>query len=345
MSKLKIAIIAPFPPLIGGMVQLAETLSDNFEKDGHKVFRLQLGAGRAGIFPFPFLFFQYIWYIPRIDYIINVSASGNALWCKDLPAILITRLFRKKAILYFVGGKAIDSFAGWSWFKKLPFHLANSIVVPAKLFKALLENNRVKTKILVIPHTVEVEPFQRKSNRKDEVEPTLLAAKALEVYSGFDLMLDVFALVKEKIPKIQFIIAGSGPEEKKLRKKVQAMNIADVTFLGEVAHDRMADIMHQSTVFIHGSKYESFGIVLVEAMASGLPVVAFNIGGIPEVVDNNVTGYLVDYGDINTFAMKIIKLIENQEKKQEFSTKAIERSELFSWKNLKEDWYDIYHKS
>ena len=82
------------------------------------------------------------------------------------------------------------------------------------------------------------------------------------------------------------------------------MNIKGVTFLGNVPHDDMPGLMRKSTVFVHGSRYESFGIVLVEAMASGLPVVAFNIGGIREVVVERKTGHLVNYGDVISFSNK-----------------------------------------
>ena len=60
MKNYKIAILAPFPPLIGGMVQLAESLYENIIKDNHKVYRLQLGSGIDGIIPFPYLYFQFI---------------------------------------------------------------------------------------------------------------------------------------------------------------------------------------------------------------------------------------------------------------------------------------------
>ena len=111
MSKLKIAIIAPFPPLIGGMVQLAETLSDNFEKDGHKVYRLSLGSGKAGILSFSYLYIHFFVIIPQYDIIHIISASGKSLWLKDLPAIILARLFRKRVIQNFVGGMAIEHFS------------------------------------------------------------------------------------------------------------------------------------------------------------------------------------------------------------------------------------------
>ena len=62
-------------------------------------------------------------------------------------------------------------------------------------------------------------------------------------------------------------------------------------------HENMPEIFNQGSIFVHATKYESFGLVLVEAMASSLPIVAFNIGGIPEVVKNGESGFLTDFYD------------------------------------------------
>lgn len=342
MTNYKIAILSPFPPHVGGMVELANTLSDNFERDGHRVYRLQLGTGITGIFPFPYLYFRFLSLIPRCDIVQIISASGRSLWGKDLPAIILARIFGKKSILNFGGGSLSDTLKKWSWWKKLPFYLADSIVVPTSLFKEILEESGVNKSIYVIPHTVDIEPFQKKEVEILENDPVLFAAKAMESYSGFDLLLDIFDKVKKKISNARFVIAGSGPVEFDLKAKTEEMDLRDVNFLGNIPHSEMADLMSKSKVFIHGTRYEAFGIVLVEAMAAGLPVVAFNIGGIPEVVIDEVTGYLVDYADLDLFAEKIILLLSDSGKFIEISNQAIRHSKMFKWKIIKHQWYNVF---
>jgi glycosyltransferase involved in cell wall biosynthesis len=327
------------------MAQLAETLSNNFEQDGHKVYRLSLGSGKTGILSFFYLYIYFLVIIPQYDIIHIISASGKSLWLKDLPAIILARLFRQMVVLNFVGGMAIDHFSEWPWIKRVPFRCANTVIVPTNILKEKIETDEIGVTIHVIPHVVDIEPFQKVKKDKKSRVPILLAAKALVPYAGFDLLLDIFIRVKKKIPDVQLWIAGSGPTQQDLEFKVKNMNIKGVTFLGNVPHDDMPGLMRKSTVFVHGSRYESFGIVLVEAMASGLPVVAFNIGGITDVVVDNVTGYLVNYGDINTFAMKIIKLIENKENIEVFTTNAIKHSDLFYWPKIRLAWYKIYNQS
>jgi glycosyltransferase involved in cell wall biosynthesis len=343
-QKPKIALLSPLSPLLGGMVQLAETLYENYRKEGYKVNRLQLGSGLQGLLPLPYLYFNFIITILRNDIIHIISASGNALWLKDLPAILFARLFNKKVILNFVGGMAIEKFKEWPWYKRLPFKLANCVVVPTNVLKenicSKLDNSRIK----VIPNAVDVDIFLNNNDCEKVAQPILIAAKGLEEYAGFELLLDIFKLVKRQIPNVQFWIAGTGSMEDNLRLKIKNEKIKDATLLGNVDHLKMPNLMEKSTIFIHGSKYESFGIVLVEAMASGLPVVSFRIGGIPDVVVDNVTGDLINYGEIDTFAKRIIELIENKDKYKSYSENAISQSKLFKWDRIKHQWENLFEE-
>ena len=339
--KYRIAILAPFPPLSGGMTQIARSLSINLKNDGHKIYRINLGKGLQGLFPFPKLYFQYFKIINRCDIVHIISASGNALWLKDLPAIIMSRILLKKVILNFVGGMALAHYAKWPWYKKLPFRWSSIVVVPTNIFKNLLIKNKSCAKVFTVPHVVDVQDFNKIQELSGNIL-ILLAAKSLQEYSGFDFLLDIFSQVKEKNHNAEFWIAGDGPKKKELIDKVKNMRLNGVRFLGNVEHERMPSVMKKATIFVHATRYESFGIALVEAMASSLPVISFNVGGIPEVIIDNMTGHLIPYGDKTHFAEAVSDLINNIDKRKRFGKNGKQHSNNFHWNTIRAYWYKLY---
>lgn len=337
----RVAILAPFPPVQGGMSTLSQELANRLADDGHKVTRVNLGSGKLGAFLLPLLYTRIFFAVLRSDIVLIISASGPALWGKDLPAILCARLLGKKAVLDFVGGAAVDKAASWGWLKKTPFLLSHAVVVPTKLFRDALLKAGIKVRFEVIPHSVDVETFgQSTSQTRNPL--ALLAAKGLMSYSGVDLLLDVFAKVQKLLPEAEFWIAGDGPCRSDLETRAKDLELLGVRFFGAVEHGEMPSLMGKASVLIHGTKYESFGIVLVEAMAAGLPIVAFDVGGIPEVVVHGQTGYLIPYGDTDAFASQVVELLRSPAMLEDMRNRVREHVQRFSWQAIRHDWYRLY---
>ena len=143
------------------MTQIAESLSKNLKNDGHQVHKIQLGKGLHGLIPYPKLYLEFIKVISKTDIVHIISASGNALLFKDLPAILFSRIFNKKVILNFVGGSAIDHFEDWIWFKKIPFRLANAVVLPTNILKDAINKKKSPYNLIKIPHVVDIKYFEK----------------------------------------------------------------------------------------------------------------------------------------------------------------------------------------
>tara|TARA_B100001113_G_scaffold169012_1_gene138258 strand:- start:1199 stop:2242 length:1044 start_codon:yes stop_codon:yes gene_type:complete len=342
-SKYRISILAPFPPLSGGMTQIAESLARNLNNDGHEVHRIQLGKGLQGLLPIPRLYFQFIKVFLKCDIIHIISASGNALLFKDLPAVLLSRILKKKVILNFVGGIAIEQFQQWPWYKRLPFRFSDIVVLPTDILKDVIKNNEPNFKVIKIPHVVDIKYFHVENILKND-KPILLAAKSLESYSGFDILIDIFFEIKLRFKNAELWIVGDGPQKNYLLNKVRMMNLNSVQFLGNINHRDMPSIMKKATLFVHGTRYESFGIALVEAMASSLPVVSFKVGGIPEVVIDKKMGYLIPYKDKTKFMKAVSDLICDYNKRKEFGENARNHSQNFSWDVIKLYWYELYKK-
>lgn len=143
-----------------------------------------------------------------------------------------------------------------------------------------------------------------------------------------DLFVRAIPLIHKEFPDYRFLIAGDGPEKSKLEQTAKNLKIDSIIeFIGW--QNEVAPILRNLEVFVFTSSDEGLGWVMLEAMASGCPVVASCVGGIPEVIDDSQNGMLVKSATPEEFADKIIYLIANPDKKRKISIKAREKIETF----------------
>ncbi|MBI5360228.1 MAG: glycosyltransferase family 4 protein [Planctomycetes bacterium] len=130
---------------------------------------------------------------------------------------------------------------------------------------------------------------------------------------GHDYLLETIKLVAGKMPFVRLLIVGEGPERTELEKLAREYGIAqNVIFLG--LRNDVKHILAISDLFVLASRYEGFGLVLLEAMAMRVPVIATGVGGVPEIIDDGVTGMLALHDRPDEFAAKITELLQNSEK-------------------------------
>jgi glycosyltransferase involved in cell wall biosynthesis len=137
------------------------------------------------------------------------------------------------------------------------------------------------------------------------------------------------ALIDQNITGFHLSFVGDGPSAIELKAFTKKEGLAKwITFLGHVKQPEK--VLAKSDILIHSTINEAFGMAIVEAMSCGLPVVAFRSGGIPEIVESGKHGFLIEPNDLDSFTAKVKELIQNPEKRSQFSTNAVERSEAFS---------------
>ena len=136
-------------------------------------------------------------------------------------------------------------------------------------------------------------------------------------------VIGIFAKVREQV-KSNLILIGDGPERSMAEELVRKLNIASsVCFLGK--QEEFSGVLANSDVFLLPSETESFGLAALEAMSCGVPVVASNVHGLPEVVIDGETGFLAEVGDVDTMAEQAIRILKDPELRKEMGQAARDR--------------------
>lgn len=154
-------------------------------------------------------------------------------------------------------------------------------------------------------------------------------------------VIQVFKKVKEKIPS-KLLMVGDGPERASNEKLCRELEIMDdVRFLGK--QDAVEEILSVSDLFLMPSESESFGLAALEAMACRVPVVATNVGGIPELIVDKVTGFMSNVGDIDAMAKNALYILEDCDRLAQFKDAALARAKEFEL-SLILPKYEAYYK-
>ena len=166
-------------------------------------------------------------------------------------------------------------------------------------------------------------------------EPLIGMIGHLTPWKGHEVFLEVARAVADRVPRARFVVVGGSIYEthghagypETLRQKTAALGLSDrVRFLGII--DDIADLLAGLDVLVHTpTAPEPFGRVLAEAMAVGRPVVAARCGGIPEVVEDGVTGVLVPSADVGAFAAAVVRLLEDPPLRRRFGGAGRQRAE------------------
>ncbi|MCA0970369.1 N-acetyl-alpha-D-glucosaminyl L-malate synthase BshA [Halobacillus litoralis] len=152
-----------------------------------------------------------------------------------------------------------------------------------------------------------------------------------------------FSLIEKEVPS-KLLLVGDGPEYSECRQLVQNLELEDkVLFLGK--QDNVSDLLSIADLKLLLSEKESFGLVLLEAMACGVPCIGTNIGGIPEVIDHDETGYIAELGNVEQIAYYAVKMLQDDERMKNMSAQARKTvCEKFSSDAILSQYEDLYEQ-
>jgi len=193
-----------------------------------------------------------------------------------------------------------------------------------------LINYSIDKDIAIIPNFVDTELYKPKIDGvfRDHIAPK--NEKIIVHTSNFRPVkrvtdtIRVFEQVVKEIPS-KLVLVGDGPDRSECERLCRELHLCDhVKFLGK--QEGLVEILNTADVFLIPSQSESFGLAALEAMACGVPVVGTSVGGLPELIRHNETGFIAEIGDINRMAKYVIDLLSNERKRKLFADNSRKRA-------------------
>lgn len=274
-----------------------------------------------------------------------------------LQTFLISKLWRTPIIFTTHGPSLFQEFRAFSmpWFyinlledvsQKLMMSIAKrTITISREVQRRVL--NRYNVSSEVVYHGVDQQHFRFDSNRRSTLRKVLgIKDEYLILFVGpLWRHKDILTLI-EAIPKVlgnnrkvKFLIIGRGPDYKKMIQKINDLNINNCVITLEYVKD-VAQYYSAADIFVMPSIKEEFGLVYLEAMACGLPVIAVNGHVVPEIVGD--AGLLFEPRNSDDLASKIIELMNNKELYKKLKRKGLERAKRFTWEKAAKRYHEIY---
>lgn len=168
------------------------------------------------------------------------------------------------------------------------------------------------------------------------VDPEKSLSNAVTAFSG----------VLDEVPEAMLVIAGDGTDRRHLQDLTQALGIEDsVRFLGRVMPPDTAELYRAATLFVTASETETQGIVLIEAAATSLPLVAVDAGAVRELCQNKKNGLLCQPGDIEQMAAAMVRILQDRKLRQKYGEKSLEIAQKHDLNNTLRRFEEIYQEA
>jgi glycosyltransferase involved in cell wall biosynthesis len=348
----RVCVVGPLPPPSGGMANQCEQLVRLLRAEGLPVEIVRNNAPyrpawigsvpllRAAFRLLPYL--AQLWSAAGRSQVLHVLANSGWAWhLFAAPALLIARLRRTAVIVNYRGGLA-DTFLS-----QTPAHVRRSLraatmrVTPSTFLQRVFERHGIDAE--VIPNIIDLSRFKPRAPQDHGDAPHLIVVRNLERLYDIATALRALVIVRERYPRARMTVAGSGPEHETLVRLARDVGVADaVHFTGRVEHAQVPAIYAQADVALNPSLADNMPNSVLEAYASGVPVVSTNVGGVPDIVVDGVSGLLVPPGDPAAMALAVVRLLDDRNLAARLVQVGLGQAQRYAWPQVKGQWFEAY---
>lgn len=349
LSGLRIALVGPVPPPAGGMAMQTRQLAELLRAEQATVDLVPTNSpyrpawlGRLRGFRAVARLLPYVaslWRAAERADVMHVMANSGWSWhLFATPAIVVARLRGTPVVVNYRGGEADAFLQQAAPSVRRAMRGTAALVVPSGFLREVFGHHAMPARI--VPNIIDLQRF--KPGPKSGV-PQIIVARNLEPIYDNATALRAFAQVKVKYPAARLVLAGTGPEESALRALAGSLQLGDsVEFSGRLDRNDMACRLRESHVALNPSRVDNMPNSVLEAMASGVPVVSTAVGGVPYIVTHERSALLVPPADPDAMAQALMRLLSQTELAAGLSAQALQDVQAYTWNAVGPQWAAVY---
>lgn len=306
-----------------------------------------LPAIRAGFRLIPYL--GRVWRAAGRAHVVHVMANSGWAWHLFVaPAVWLASLRGVPVVVNYRGGGAGEFFRTSIVWVRPTLTRCAAVIVPSAFLERVFREHGFKAD--VVPNIVDLDRFAPPEgggpDREETAAPRLVVARNLEPIYDIGTAVRAFRIVRQTVPGARLVVAGSGPTQSALESLCRELGVGDgVEFTGRLENEKMADLYRGAAVALNPSLADNMPISILEALASGVPVVSTDVGGIPDLVTDGVTAALVSPGNPEAMAAATLELLSNSDRRLAQIRAGLDHVRRFAWREVRQRLLATYFRA
>lgn len=354
LSGLRIGLIGPLPPPSGGMANQTRQLAELLTAAGATVTTVQVNApywphwvARVPVLRSVVRLVPYLALLCRtagqVDIFHIMANSGWSWHLFAAPAVWVARSRGIAAVVNYRGGEAAEFLQRAGALVRFTMRQTRALVVPSGFLQGVFARFGMPADI--VPNIIDLSRF-RPRDPVGAGAAHLLVARNLEPLYDNLTAIRAFQTVRASFPQARLTIAGSGPDEQSLRQSVKEMGLTDaVQFTGRLERDAMATLYRTADLVLNPSLADNMPNSMLEAWASGVPVISTNVGGIPHLAQHGVTASLVPPADPAAMAEACVALLSDEALWQQRAQAGLQEAQRYTWFSVQPVLARVYRQA
>jgi glycosyltransferase involved in cell wall biosynthesis len=352
-KRLRVALVAPSLRILGGQAVQADRLLRAWRDDpdveawlvpinpappGPLVHLTRLKYARTIVTQVVYwpLLLRELW---RADVVHAFSASYFSFLLAPLPALVVARLLGKPILINYRSGEAPDHLRR-SPIARVALARTDTNVVPSRFLRDVFAGFGLPAEI--IPNVVDLTRFAFAPRRP--LRPRLLSTRNFEPLYNVGGTLRAFSTVQARYADASLTLVGAGSEEPRLRAMASELGLRNVTFAGRIPPAEIWRSYADADIYVQTPNIDNMPSSVLEAFASGLPVVSTDAGGVPAILTDGVHGLLAPVGDHDAVARQVLRLLRDQALADRLTEAALASCAAYRWEVVRGQWLSLYRR-